>query len=434
MGGGHLRINIFGRTDTERVQVTDLSLASPLTNIYLDINHPENELENYTRALVLNDATAHVKYTYQDIIYEREYLASYPDALVAVKLWASDRGKITLTLRADAPCVTAEGDSIAFSGKTELGGAHYAGQIKVLLQGGNIRAAEGKLEIEAADTAVILITGGANHHDRAITNLDEAAALGYTTILDRHISDYYKYFNRMSLDLGGQPANMPVDKLLESYKNGAHDPYLEELYFQYGRYLLILATRTSTLPDGGRNVNDYGPAFTTNILEEAEIGISDEDAHSANMPEVAEIARDGEGAYNRLQALIKEAAHGNLIQSCPLAQANGNYGGTAVVAEMLLQSDGNIIEPLPTLPASWGTGSYMGLVARGNFVVNCIWENSKIKQLVITARAGGACRIRYPGIALATVKSTFGTDVPTAVMDDDLEITMIKSGIYTIEM
>ena len=740
MGCGHLGVNIFGRTDTERIQVTEVSLANPypsgvnnFAEIYLDINHPEGEITNYTRDLLLNDATSHVKYTYNDVVYEREYLASYPDAVVAVKFWASDRGKITFTLRAETPylipfgtdpfgnegnfgktgLVSAEGDTITFTGEMEHYGVLYEGQIKVLLQGGTIKAEDSNLLIEDADTAVILITGGTNYelgekafmaegrdkladnphpHERVTANMEKAAALGYKDILDRHVTDYCKYFNRVTLDLGGQLSSTPTDKLLENYKNGTHDPYLEELYFQYGRYLLIASSRKNTLPGNlqglwnqygiapwsagyWHNINiqmNYWPAFTTNlaemfesyadmnrafsklaqqnadeyiaqinsentdveyavpmsepglgkngwavgtggspyrmarpapnghsgpgtsaltaklfwdyydytrdtnILEEtsypvlsgvstflsktviekgglllahpsaspeqrhdgvhyqttgcafdqqmiyenhrdtiaaAEIlGIDDEtistakaqldkldpiiigesgqikeyreegeygeigdpnhrhishlkalspgQAINSDTPEWIEAAkvtltlrgdkstgwamahrllcwaraRDGDSAYRLYQTLLKEGTLNNLWDTHPPFQIDGNYGGTAGVAEMLLQSNGNTIEPLAALPASWSAGNYNGLVARGNFVVDCIWENSKMIMLTITARAGGTCRVRYPGIIAAKVKDKNGAEVTVTAVGEDLEIITSKGEVYVIEV
>ena len=101
---------------------------------------------------------------------------------------------------------------------------------------------------------------------------------------------------------------------------------------------------------------------------------------------------------------------------------------------MLLQSNGNTIEPLAAMPGSWSTGSYSGLVARGNFVVDCEWENTKMKKLTITANVGGLCKIRYPGIVNATVKDSSNTTVPAAAVGADLEITTTKGEVYTLEL
>jgi len=738
MGCGHMGINIFGRTDTERIQVTEVSLANPypsgvnnFAEITIDINHPEDEIDNYTRDLVLNDATAHVKYTYKGVTYQREYLASYPDAVVAVKFEASERAKISFTIQAETPYlipfgtdpfgkegpfgktgkVTAQGDTITFDGEMEHYGVLYEGQIKVLTQGGRIKAVSDKLVVEAADSAVILLAGGTNYvigekaylaegrdklagnphpHERVTANIKKAAALGYEAIRDRHTADYCNYFNRMYMDIGGMISNTPTDKLLENYKNGIHDTYLEELYFQFGRYLLIASSRKGTLPGNLQGIwNQYGiapwsagywhniniqmnywPAFTTNLAEMFEsyadmnrafyklaqqnadeyiaqinsenpdvtyaapmaepgqgkngwavgtggapyrmarpapnghsgpgtsaltaklfwdyydytrdtnilkevsypilsgvadflsktviekdglllahpsaspeqyhegvhyqttgcafdqqmiyenhrdtiaaaeiLGVNDEtvciaktqldkldpiiigesgqikeyreenkygeigdpnhrhishlkalspgQAINSDTPEWIEAAkvtlalrgdkstgwamahrllcwaraRDGDSAYRLYQTLLKVGTLNNLWDTHPPFQIDGNYGGTAGVAEMLLQSNGNTIEPLAAMPSHWSTGSYNGLVARGNFVVDCVWENSKMKKLTITAKVGGPCKIRYPGIVSAMVKNTAGAEIPATAVGADLEINTIKDGIYEV--
>lgn len=92
----------------------------------------------------------------------------------------------------------------------------------------------------------------------------------------------------------------------------------------------------------------------------------------------------------------------NLWNDNIVFQVDGNFGYTAAVAEMLLQShDG--IALLPALPKAWHTGSFRGLTARGNFCVDADWENGKLTFARITAVAGGECTVRYPGIEKLSV-------------------------------
>jgi alpha-L-fucosidase 2 len=107
LGCGYFGVNVFGRTDTERMQVTEVSLANPyphgvnnFAEVYIELGHPENEVSGYYRDLSLNDAAAHVKYEYRGVTYEREYLASYPDGVLAVRLSASRKGSVSFVLRA----------------------------------------------------------------------------------------------------------------------------------------------------------------------------------------------------------------------------------------------------------------------------------------------------------------------------------------------
>ena len=734
LGGGHLGANIFGRTDTERIQITEVSLANPypwgvnnFAEIFIDINHPENDIQNYTRDLVLNDATAHVQYNYQGTTYRREYLASYPDAVVAVKFSASESGKISFAIRAETLYlipfgeegnygktgqVTSDGNKITISGEMEYYGISYEGQVCVVTDGGTVLTKDGKIIVESADTATIYIAGGTNYvmtektftesnrlkklagnphpHKRVSDIIGNACKLGYEVLRHNHVTDYCEFFERVSLDLGGKPSSVPTDRMLENYKEGIHDIYLEELYFQFGRYLLISSSRKGTLPGNLQGIwNQYGkspwstgywhniniqmnywPAFTTNLAEMFEsyadynrtfrklaqnaadeyllqireentdvhyavpmdeagkngwaigtgawpytidrtkpgghsgpgtsaltakmfwdcydytrdktilkdtaypilsdvanflskvvmekdglllahpsaspeqqdrdtgqhymttgcafdqqmiyenhrdtieaakiLGIDDElvhtvkhqlnklepvivgesgqikeyreegaygeigdpkhrhishlkalfpgqliNDHTKEWIEAAKVtldsrgdkstgwamahrlllwarARCGDRAHVLLQTLLKVGTLPNLWDTHPPFQIDGNYGGTAGVAEMLLQSNGNIIEPLAALPLSWANGSYSGLVARGNFVIDCKWDNSCITKLMITARVGGICQIRYPGIVGATVTDQKGNTVKTAQSGQDIVIDTVKDGVYCI--
>jgi alpha-L-fucosidase 2 len=108
---------------------------------------------------------------------------------------------------------------------------------------------------------------------------------------------------------------------------------------------------------------------------------------------------NAEHAYDRLASLISENTNPNLFDQCfsgrPLPfQIDANFGGTAGIAEMLLQSHAGDIHLLPTLPKSWPTGSVRGLCARGGFEVDIAWKNGKFADGVVRSKLGSKCRIR----------------------------------------
>ena len=102
-------------------------------------------------------------------------------------------------------------------------------------------------------------------------------------------------------------------------------------------------------------------------------------------------AKSAPGKYNRGGVMP------NLFCSCPPMQIDGNFGGAAGIAEMLLQSQNSEIHLLPALPDAWPEGNIRGLRARGGFEVAIAWKGGKLTSAAISSKSGGQCVIRYAG-------------------------------------
>lgn len=735
LGCGYMGVNVWGGTETEAVYVTENSLANPyqknagnnstsnrtglnlLAKTWIDFGHDEEKVSDYSRDLVLDDATAHVSYEYDGVSYSREYFTSYPDKVMVMKLDASEEGALSFTLRPEAPYLcdyylepgdgmgksgsveaSVDGDegTIVLSGTMEYYQINYEGQYRVLPQGGTMQAVtddegNGQIRVEGADSALILLAVGTNYemtpetflnsvkekldpdsypHEKVTGYLDEAEKYDFEELRERHVEDYQTYFSRVDLNIGGVDEGKTTDQLLSEYKKGTYSPYLEEVFFQYGRYLLIASSREGCLPanlqgiwnayedtpwSGGywHNINvqmNYWPAFVTNmpelfqsysdfneafrkqaegnadsyltttgsalkapdgtgengwaigtgvypytagapspgghsgpgtgaftsmlfwdwydftrdeeILEEhtypavagmakflskslieqdgnylispsaspenannkqtvgcafdqqmtwenhnnlikaAEIlgkeddpivqtakeqidkldpvnigysgqvkeyreenyyGEFGESQHrhisqlvglypgtsiSHNTPAWLDAAKvslekrglgstgwsiahrlcawarigDGDVCYKEIQQLLKTKIMDNLWDTHPPFQIDGNFGATAGIGEMLLQSHEGYIAPLAALPSAWADGSYEGLLARGNFVVDAKWADGTATEFTITAQSGGSCTVDYPGLADADVRTADGNAV-SVVRDGQDRIT-----------
>ena len=106
---------------------------------------------------------------------------------------------------------------------------------------------------------------------------------------------------------------------------------------------------------------------------------------------------DGEQSRKAIDVLLTKCTSPNFFDLHPPFQIDGNFGATAGIAEMLLQSHTGVIELLPALPTAWPQGKISGLVARGGFVLDLEWKAGKLTKTVIHARRGGACKLGYQG-------------------------------------
>jgi len=121
------------------------------------------------------------------------------------------------------------------------------------------------------------------------------------------------------------------------------------------------------------------------------------------------LTKENNTAYNR-----GGGAYPNMFDAHPPFQIDGNFAGAAGLMEMLLQSQGGEIYLLPALPDAWKEGDIKGLVARGGYVVNINWSNSKLTRATLFARQGGKCIVRtndpvtVPGLNIHSTKSSAG--------------------------
>jgi alpha-L-fucosidase 2 len=294
------------QTITERDMMTEgtWNMYQSLGDLYFKINH-SGKVSEYRRELNLDDAIARVSYKVGTITYTREYFSSPVDQGIIIRFTCSKPSALSLSarlVRAKDTKITAVDNSITMKGQVTAGGVdviglnpgvHYETQLKTINNGGTISVSGDSLIIENADTITFYLVAATNYwgkdpHLVCDQTMNNVATKKFETIKKDHIKEHQRLFHRVKLDLGSnENANLPTDERLKSLKKGSDDPQLLNLYFQYGRYLLICSSRPGDLPanlqgiwadglttpwndDYHININiqmNYWPAEVTNLAE-----------------------------------------------------------------------------------------------------------------------------------------------------------------------
>lgn len=143
--------------------------------------------------------------------------------------------------------------------------------------------------------------------------------------------------------------------------------------------------------------------------------------------------QDGDRARKLLGEQLTGSTLANLFDTHPPYQIDGNFGAAAGITEMLLQSQGDYIEPLAALPSGWDTGSVDGIKARGNFEMDFSWENGGISECRITSNSGNPCKIKYNGIgSLNVYDETNKRYVKAEASENTLEFSTTAGAVYVL--
>ena len=271
----------------------------------------QGEFTDYYRELSLDNSLATVHYRRNGIQYTKEYFASHPDKMIAIKLSASQKRSINsdISLTSLIPHqVKASRGQLTMTGHVlgdEANSTHYCAMLQVKNTDGKVWASDSVLHLKDVSEAIIYLVNetsyngfdkhpvkeGAPYIENVTDEAWHLANFTYEEFKQRHIADYKKLFDRVSLNLKGAKfdATRPTDKQLLAYSdNHESNPYLEQLYFQYGRYLLISSSRTKGVPANLQGL--WAPALRSPWRGNYTININLEEnywpAEVANLPEL----------------------------------------------------------------------------------------------------------------------------------------------------
>ena len=284
-------------------------------DLYIDFQK-ERTIENYSRALSLNNALVTVKYDSKGNTYSQKVFASNPDDVLVIELSTSALEGMDFTLRMDRPKdkgyatvttrnpsdteISMKGVVTQYGGKRDSRpfpldyGVKFETRLRVKNESGTVTASNGELQLKGVKKALILLAGNTsfyhdeNYESKNLETLDMVSNRPFDALLKNHKTDYKNLYERVSLDLGGKESDsLPIDVRLQRIKEGSDDPDLAAKLFQYGRYLLIASSRQGTNPanlqgiwnehitapwnaDYHLNINlqmNYWPAEVTNLSE-----------------------------------------------------------------------------------------------------------------------------------------------------------------------
>lgn len=269
----------FAVKQMRQMQAKNSEAYQPLGDLLLHQNIT-GKITNYRRDLDISTAVSTTTFNVDGVTYSREMFASAPDSVIVLKLKSDVPGSLNFSLDVHHPLYHkrhfSKDQTLVLKGTTLKylddpvdtkpqeyvdslfkDGMRYQFRIKVVSTDGEI-ASDSVLKIKNASEALVLISAATsyNGYDKdpskngkneaiiAKRILKTAAAKKYDQLLNNHFQDYQSYFKRVEIQLSDSVVpNKPINERLMDYKNGMADPHLEELYFQYGRYLLISSSR-----------------------------------------------------------------------------------------------------------------------------------------------------------------------------------------------
>lgn len=247
----------------------DLNYGMPYQTMgSLFIEFPGHQkFTDYYRELDLESAVSSVRYKVNEITYKREFLASFSDDIILVRITASRKKSISFSLSGSSPQLVhhfkTEKNKLIFKGRAgnadnKTGKVKFSGQAACTLRGGSFKSEGNKLTVQNADEVIIRIAAATNFKSykdltinaaqKAALVVQEASQKSFAASLKSHVEAYQKYFKRVSLYLGDSPqSEKTTDVRIKEFAD-SYDPQLAALYFQFGRYLLISSSQPGNQP------------------------------------------------------------------------------------------------------------------------------------------------------------------------------------------
>jgi alpha-L-fucosidase 2 len=303
----------------------------PLGDLTITQNFKDTVPTAYYRDLDIRNAISTTHFTIDGTTFTRQIISSAPDQVIVIHLTASKTGQLNFKIGANSQLryksSVLAGNEIALKGRapahvqpnyinsanpiewddsTGCKGMRFELLVKAVNKDGSVIADAGGIEVKNATDVTIFVSAatsfngfdkcpladGKDENKIATGYINNAWAKSWQTLLTRHYADYHKYFNRVAFDLAkpkdNRNAALPTNARLVAYTNGAKDPELETLYFQYGRYLLISSSRTNGVPANLQGIwnKEMRPPWSANYTTNINVEMNYWPAEVANLSEM----------------------------------------------------------------------------------------------------------------------------------------------------
>ncbi|MEO5593434.1 MAG: glycoside hydrolase family 95 protein, partial [Chitinophagaceae bacterium] len=303
----------------------------PMADLFIRQQFADTGASEYYRDLNINDAIATTRFTIGGTVFTREIISSAPDQVIVIRFTASKPGQLNFTtgikglLAYNKSVVSSSEISIKGKAASHIDpsyvhsdnpvvqndtagcrGMRFEMRLKAIAMDGAIATDTSGITVKNATEVMVFLSAatsfngfdkcpdsqGKNENKIARQYLNAAVKKNWTDLLSRHLADYHKYFNRVSFKLAMPADNanaaLPTDERLMHYTEGAADPSLETMYFQYGRYLLISCSRPGGAPANVQGIwnKELRPPWSSNYTTNINVQMNYWPAEVVNLSEM----------------------------------------------------------------------------------------------------------------------------------------------------
>ncbi|WP_419789043.1 glycosyl hydrolase family 95 catalytic domain-containing protein [Mucilaginibacter sp. X5P1] len=303
----------------------------PLGDLIISQSFQDTASTNYYRDLDIRNAISTTRFTVAGITFKRQVISSAPDQVIVIHFTASKTGQLNFKLNINSlikhenqvisgneiamngrapshvePSYMPSANPVTYNDSTGKRGMRFELLVKAINRGGYVHTDTSGITVRGANEVTVFlsaatsfngfdkspVTQGKDEDKIAKDYLSKALLKSWPILLNRHCTDYHYYFNRVNFDLAA-PANctkkpLPTDERLLKYTEGAKDPALETLYFQYGRYLLISCSRPGGVPANLQGIwnKEIRPPWSSNYTTNINVQMNYWPAEVSNLSEM----------------------------------------------------------------------------------------------------------------------------------------------------